>query len=145
MSTSSRFAVAVHVLTVLGFVDEAGMDRVSSDMIAKSVGTHPVVIRAMLKSLRSAGLVRSREGRGGGVSLARAPSKISLSDIFRAVESESLLAPNDRPEFKVCPVSRNMKKIMSGVFDDVERAVSGSLKGRTLRDIVDQVTMSENS
>jgi Rrf2 family protein len=130
---------------MLGYANEAGIDRISSQMIAKSVGTHPVVIRALLKSLRSAGLVRAREGRGGGVSLARSASKISLSDVFRAVEAENLLAPNRRPEFKGCPVSRSMKKIMSGVVADGEDAVTGSLKGKTLEDIVHRLTMSENS
>ncbi len=145
MSSSSRFAVAVHVLAVLGFAGEAGVDRVSSEMIAKSVGTHAVVIRELLKSLRAAGLVRAREGRGGGVSLARPASKISLRDVFAAVEADHLLAPNQRPELKVCPVSRRIKPIMSAVFSDVERAVASSLKGKSLKDIIDQVTMSENS
>jgi Rrf2 family protein len=139
MSSSSRFAVAVHVLTVIGFAGGRGMNRVSSQMLATSVGTHPVVIRELLRSLKAAGLIRSTEGRGGGASLAKPASKMSLREIFLAVEGEHLLAANERPEFKPCPVSRNMKKIMGDVYKDVDRAVGTALKGRSLQDLVDLV------
>jgi Rrf2 family protein len=147
LASNSRFATAVHVLAVLGFLDESGVDRVSSGLLASSVGTHAVVIRSLLKSLKAAGLVRSTEGRGGGVSLSRPPSKISLRDVFQAVESETLLVPNGRPSNKLCPVSRNMKPIMLGIFGEVDEAVGLALKGKTLADVVREIakrTMSEN-
>src|SRR5678816_27793 len=100
-SSSSRFAVAVHVLAVLGYIERHGASSVSSRMIATSVNTNPVVIRKLLRSLKKAGLVRSKEGKGGGVRLAKNAALISLRDIYRAVEtSESLLGVNKRPIFK---------------------------------------------
>jgi DNA-binding IscR family transcriptional regulator len=45
MSTSSRFAVAVHVLTLMAWADE---EPLKSEQVAESVNTNPVVIRRML-------------------------------------------------------------------------------------------------
>jgi DNA-binding IscR family transcriptional regulator len=115
------------------------VDRASSEQLATSVGTHAVVIRGLLKSLKDAGLIRATEGRGGGVSLARPAAKIDLREIYLAVEAENILVPNARPEFKSCPVSRSMKKIMSGVYKDVDRVVGAVLQNSTLQDVVDQV------
>ncbi|MCA1734101.1 MAG: Rrf2 family transcriptional regulator, partial [Acidobacteria bacterium] len=54
MATSSRFAVATHILTVLAV---RGDEPSSSNLIASSVGTNPVVIRRLLGMLGRAGLV----------------------------------------------------------------------------------------
>ena len=71
MPGSPRFAVAIHVLAVLAFIERKGGERVSSSQIAMSVNTNPVVIRNLLKALKDAGLIRVKEGRGGGIRLGR--------------------------------------------------------------------------
>ena len=53
MSTSSRFAVAVHILTLLASAD----GPVPSSLIAGSVGTNPALIRRLVAQLADAGLV----------------------------------------------------------------------------------------
>jgi DNA-binding IclR family transcriptional regulator len=60
MSTNSRFAVAVHVLSLMAWSDE---EPLKSEQVAESVNTHPVVIRRMLVDLAQAGLVVSRVRR----------------------------------------------------------------------------------
>ncbi|TLS36864.1 Rrf2 family transcriptional regulator [Pseudalkalibacillus caeni] len=54
MRISSRFAVAVHVLSLFS-IDKSC--RCTSDWIAVSVNTNPVVIRRMLGKLKKAGFV----------------------------------------------------------------------------------------
>jgi DNA-binding IscR family transcriptional regulator len=49
MRTSCRFAMAVHVLAVLAYKDG---DRVTSELLAHSVNTNPVVIRRLLLTLQ---------------------------------------------------------------------------------------------
>jgi Rrf2 family protein len=143
MPTNSRFAIAVHTLAVLGYLQRHGVDRVSSQMVAQSVNTNAVVIRNLLRSLKKAGLIQSKEGRSGGVSLARSPSKISLIEIFTAVETSTLLCLNKKPEFKPCPVSRGMKHVLPPIFQEVDLAVARTLRGKTLKDIVDQISESD--
>ena len=57
MQTSSRFAVAVHILSLMAGADD---EPIKSDQMAGSVNTNPVVIRRILCSLSRAELVTSQ-------------------------------------------------------------------------------------
>jgi DNA-binding IscR family transcriptional regulator len=84
MHTSTRFAVAIHILTLLA-QDQRG--PATSEAIAGSVKTNPVVIRRVLARLRNQGLVESQPGSGGGGGLLRAPSAITQREINRAIDA----------------------------------------------------------
>ncbi len=139
MSTSSRFAIAIHTLAVLGFLKKHGVERASSRQIAKSVNTNAVVIRNLLSALKAAGLVESKEGKDGGVCLARAPAKISLQEIHAAVEGTGFLRLNKNSEFKACPVSCQMTGILHPIFAEVDSVVAKTLRGKTLKSIIDRI------
>ena len=139
MSASSRFAIAIHTLAVLGYLKKHGVERTTSQQIAKSVNTNAVVIRNLLRSLKKAGLVEAKEGKDGGVCLARVPSKISLQEIYAAVEETGILRQNKKSEFKFCPVSREMKGILYPIFAEVDEVVAKTLRGKTLQGIVDRI------
>jgi len=144
MTSNSQFAVAIHVLSVLGTLQEKNRKRVSSQQIAVSVNTNAVLIRNLVGLLKNAGLVLSKEGKGGGLSLARTPNKISLLEIYSAVHGDQgVLRLSDRPEFKSCPISRGMKKVLPHIFKEVDRAVEKTLKGRTLKNVMDQITIED--
>src|SRR5271166_34715 len=89
MSRSSRFVVATHVLSLLAFGEGEAM---TSEYIAGSVNTNPVVVRRILALLVKAGLVGSQEGAGGGVRLAKPAHSINLRDVYVAVEPDPLFA-----------------------------------------------------
>jgi DNA-binding IscR family transcriptional regulator len=80
--SNSRFAVATHVLTSLALAaeDDPGA-RLTSDELAASINTSPVVVRRIIGRLQAAGLVVAQTGRGGGAALAarRARSRCSTS------------------------------------------------------------------
>ncbi len=68
MTKNSRFTVAVHALALLSIVRGK---PATSDYIARSVNTNPVVIRRILGVLGKAGLVEThpgafRTGQGSG-------------------------------------------------------------------------------
>src|SRR3954468_6690239 len=83
MTRNSRFPVSVHILAYLAY---RGKTAVPSAEIASSVDTNPVVIRRLLGALLKARLVTAQKGATGGFALAKAPEKISLRDIYRAVD-----------------------------------------------------------
>jgi Rrf2 family protein len=139
MTDNSRFAIAVHTLAALGFLKKHGVERASSTMIAQSVNTNAVVIRNLIHSLKKSGLVLSKEGKAGGISLSKPPVKISLWDIFQAVEDSAILSLNKNPEFKPCPVSRGMKRILPSIFSEVDKAVAKTLKGKSLQEVIDRI------
>ncbi len=132
MAANSRFAVAVHALTLLAVHDG---ERSSSREVAGSVATNPVVIRRLLAQLTRAGIVTSAHGAKGGFVLAKPAAKISLFDVYRAVEEGGFFALPEKNNDK-CPVACRMKEILDGVFARVESKVLPELKRTTLADVV---------
>jgi Rrf2 family protein len=136
VTTSSRFATAVHILTVLGY--EA--DRlVTSDVLAVSVNTNPVVIRRLLRALSDAGLVESVPGKTGGSRLARPAAKITLLDAFAAVEPEELFGSHARQPDPNCAVGGKIVKLLRPRFDHAKGALAASLRRTTIADLLRDV------
>lgn len=133
MAANSRFAVATHTVAVMAYF---GKQFVTSEMIAGSVNTNPVVIRRILSALTKAGLCESQTGKMGGSRLARKPSEINLFEIYRAVETEGFFALHAKPANKKCPVSCNIKTLLSNVFQNCDQAVEKTLKKTTVADLV---------
>src|SRR5205085_12209386 len=101
MSMNSRFAVAVHALTLMAWSDD---EPLKSEQIAVSVNTNPVVIRRMLCELAEDKLVVSHTGATGGSRLARKPAQISLLDVYRAVECTNIFSLHPKRPSHRCPV-----------------------------------------
>lgn len=133
MSTSSRFAVAVHVLTLMAWSDD---EPVKSEKVAASVNTNPVVIRRILCELAQARLVISQTGSAGGSRLARKPSEITLLDIYQAVESRGVFSLHRQQPSQRCPVGINIETVLGEVLEEVNSAVEHVLTKITIEDVV---------
>jgi Rrf2 family protein len=136
MAESCRFAFAVHILAVLAHQRGPG---VTSDALAGSVNTNPVVVRRILSSLRRAGLVCCAKGAGGGATLCREPETIALDEIYRAIEPQrSLAGKRHHPNLR-CPVGRQIKRVLEDVYASAQDALEASLAERTLADALESV------
>lgn len=136
MAANTRFAVALHLLTALGYAREA---RSSEELGAGTVGTHPVVLRRILSRLVKAGLVEAQAGRSGGFRLARPPAAIDLAAVYHAVEDDRLFAVHENAVVKSCPVSVAIRPLLSGVFEGAENALGRYLAGRRLSEVLDRI------
>ena len=136
VSTSSRFAVGAHVLTVLA-LNRA--EPVTSEFIAGSVNTNPVVIRRVLGALRAARLVTSQGGNGGGWRLVGAPEAITLRDVYRAVENEALFPLHHRPPNPSCPVGRHIQQVLTRRLAGATGALEEELARTTVADMLREV------
>jgi len=139
MNTSSRFAVAVHVLSLLATTE----GTVSSTLIAGSVNTNPVLIRRILGQLGKAGMTQSVRGTAGGSLLAKAPVEINLLDVYRAVEEPGVLALHRSDPNPACDVGRNITRVLGGVFDRAQDAVERVIESMTLQDILRQLKVKQ--
>lgn len=61
--------------------------------IAESQGLSEKYLEALLSRLRAAGLLAAQRGPQGGYVLARSPERISLRDIYDALENPEPYAP----------------------------------------------------
>ncbi|THF84134.1 Rrf2 family transcriptional regulator [Cohnella fermenti] len=132
MAISSRFSVAAHILTL---IHQKEGDRLTSEFIASSVNTNPVVIRRILGMLSKAGLVRTSAGVAGA-RLARPLGEITMLDVYRAVQSEQeeLFAMHEHPN-PACPVGRNIQASLDHVFLDAQRAMEAQLASVTMEQL----------
>src|SRR6185369_3597783 len=113
MRTSCRFAVAVHVLAVLAYKEG---EPVTSALLAGSVNTNPVVIRRLLLLLQAAGFIDTRKGAGAGSRLSRAPRRITLAEVYQAVETDEPFASHSKRPNRACPVGNCIQAALEKVF-----------------------------
>jgi Rrf2 family protein len=135
MTTSSRFAVAVHILTLLAQSDEP----VPSSMIAGSVGTNPALIRRLIGVLTEAGVVTTTMGSTGGAVLARPASAITLLDVFRATETTALITLHQSAPNPACMVGREITGALQTVATRAQAAMDASLAAITIAGMLDEV------
>ena len=136
MCTSSWFAVAVEVLTILGLAE---VEAVRSEHVACSVNTNPVVIRRILCALGRAGLVTSQTGAAGGSRLARRPDRITLREVYRAVEPPSIFSLHRQPPSRECLVGMNIESVLEDVLGEVDGAIDQVLGRITLERVMRSV------
>lgn len=139
MRTSCRFAVAVHVLAVLAYKQG---EPVTSGLLATSVNTNPVVIRRLLLALQEAGFIETRKGAGFGSRLSRAPARISLAEVYRAVETDEPFARHPKRPNQACPVGQCIQAALERVFASAEVALERELAKTKLADILESVKAS---
>ena len=133
MSTNSRFAVAVHVLSLMAW---SGEEPLKSEQVAESVNTNPVVIRRILKELAEAGLVVSQTGSLGGSRLANDAAKMTLLDVYQALEYGGVFSLHRQPPSRDCPVGVNIETVLGDVLLEVDSAVERVLENITINDVV---------
>lgn len=121
---SSRFSMAVHMLWLIA-VSSAPL---TSDHIAGSVNTNPVIIRKLIGKLKKAGLVDVRPGVGGA-SLLKSCDQITLLDIYRAVEVSDdgeLFNFHNNPNLK-CPVGSSIGAALGAELLEAQQALENKL------------------
>lgn len=133
MSTiSTRVSVAVHVLAYMAW--KRG-EAVTSERVAESVNTNPVVVRRIMGALRNAGMVTVQPGVGGGAQLARDPGQITVLDVYRAVEDGDELFSLHRPPAGHCSVGGNIHDVLRGIFCRARQSMEQELSTVTIADV----------
>jgi Rrf2 family protein len=132
-----RFTVSIHVLCLLAAKQK---EPQTSEFIAGSVNTNPVVIRRILAVLRRAGLVRSQPGVSGGWALVAAPSAITLGRLYQIVNPGTVFSMHARAPNARCPVGRNIQRGLSIHYFKAQTAMETELARSTIADVLADVT-----
>jgi Rrf2 family protein len=136
MAANSRLTIAVHALAWMTLAQRRGSELLTSDQVAASVNTNPVIIRRSLGDLRRAGLVTVRHGAGAGWSLARTPEEITLLDVYHAVEQEPLFGMHHTEPNLECPVGRGIRPALGHVYRGVEQTLRRELGRTSIADVL---------
>jgi len=116
MNKDTRLSDVLHVLLHMAQFDEP----LTSDVLAKSMGTNPAVFRRTMAGLREAGYVQSGKGHGGGWQLARPLQQISLLAVYKALGRPNLFAIGNRSDHPDCLVEKNVNAILADTMAQAE-------------------------
>lgn len=136
MQISSRFTIGLHILTAIDMFQKDY--KVTSDFLAGSIRTNPVVVRKILSQLKKAGLIHSSQGVAG-ITMAKPLEEISFYDVYSAiepVEDGDLFRFHDDPN-PDCPVGRNIHGLLDGKLREIQSAMEEKMRGYTLADLHD--------
>lgn len=134
MKISNRFSVAVHILSLLAINPST---HSTSEWIAGSVGTNPVIIRRISGQLKKAGLITVRAG-SGGASLDKGLDEINLLEVYRAVdvvEEGQLFHIHEEPN-PSCPVGANIQVVLELLLARAQNAMEKVLSEITMEELV---------
>ena len=127
---NQELAIALHILGALACRPNCA---VTSEELARSFGTGPIVLRRVLSKLRKAGLITTQRGPGGGSSLARDASRTRLLDAFEALdESKEILRRHPSSDDGIGGV---IGTYINEIYDDAEQALLNRLKATTVEDM----------
>ena len=136
MQISSRFTIATHMLIILAL--EGKKQKLTSDILAGSVGVNPVIIRKTLSQLKNAGLISVARGTGGA-DIIKDLEDISLFDIYCAVEclgkSGQLFSFHDKPNPE-CPIGKNIHNVLDNRLEAIQKAMEAELAQTSLAEVV---------
>lgn len=138
MQISSRFTIAVHILTALDYFGPEM--KATSSFLAGSVGVNPVIVRNVLGSLKAAGLINSSQGKSG-IELTQPLEKISFYDVYQAVDcvkDEGLFHFHENPN-PACPVGRHIHNGLDEKILRVQQAMENEMKSIFVADVMKDV------
>jgi Rrf2 family protein len=116
MNRDTRLSDVLHVLLHLGQVE----GPVTSEVLARSIGANPAVLRRTMAGLREAGHVQSGKGHGGGWRLARPLRQITLLAVYEALDQPNLFAIGNRSDRPDCLVERSVNAAMADTMARAE-------------------------
>jgi len=131
MKRDSRLSSVLHALLHMAEHDGA----MTSDALARCLGTNPVVVRRTMAYLRRAGLVTSDRGHAGGWRTKADLSTITLHQLHEALGEPAVFAIGNRNDTPGCLVEQSVNAALDHAFADAEALLLARFSEITLADL----------
>lgn len=137
MSYSLSFSKAILVVIFISDkIRQGKFEFLSTEMISKVLNIPKPTLVKILQSLSMDGIIETREGKQGGIRLMKDPSKITILEIFNAVEKGkplfqtqfNIMAEGKRPD--------NAQKSIKGLLNRAEEQMKNTLAHKTIEEIL---------
>lgn len=140
MNRDTRLSGVLHVLLHLGQVEKP----LTSEILAKTMGTNPAVFRRTMAGIRNAGYVHSEKGHGGGWTLTRPLTELTLLDVYSALGDPTLFAIGNRNEASNCKVETAVNEALSETMVEAKALLTKRFGQITLDQIAPKMTCANN-
>lgn len=137
MQITSRFTVAIHTLICIAHYE--GIKKVTSNLLASSIGADATIIRRLISQLQTAGIITVKAGIGGAY-LTKKLSEITLFDLFKAINAnqDNFFKFYDNPNC-TCPVGNNIHAVLDSHLNDIQEAMYKKMQGINLQTLYDEI------
>ena len=142
MRISTRFSDAIHLIC---FLDIYQNQKLTSEFIASSIQTSPVMVRQIMGQLRKVGLLETTRGTANP-RITKPLGQISLYDVYLALEESD----GPHPIFEIdydtnpeCIVGGNIQGVLENFYEDAKQAAMAKLQQRTIADVVSQIKIAQ--
>nr|WP_260167654.1 Rrf2 family transcriptional regulator [Amphiplicatus metriothermophilus] len=132
MRNDRRLSRMLHVLIHMARHD----GPMTSEAIARMLGTNPVLIRRTMAGLRDAGYVSSEKGHGGGWAITADLNAVTLLDVHRAVGGPRLFAIGIEHPEPGCQVAIVVNEALGDALQEAERLLVTRLGSISLAALV---------
>lgn len=143
MHISTKCSIAVHCLIVIAEYGE--QKKLTSEMLARSSGINPVIIRNIVSALKKEGILSVKTGTGG-TTLTCPLEEITLYRVCKTLEPnflDKLIGIHAKPS-PFCPVGKNIHQVLDASYDKVREDLQDSLQGISMKDIMDRYHSLQN-
>lgn len=128
MKKNSRLSAVLHALLHMAERNAP----MTSEELAACLSTNPVVVRRTMAGLREAGLVNSGRGHGGGWTISRDLSTITMRDVYAALGEPMLFQIGHAVEMPGCLVEQAVNRALDDAMRDAEALLVARLSEVTL-------------
>lgn len=135
MAMSTKLSVAVHILSL---IELGPADQMTSEFIASSVNTNPVVVRRLMSQLKKANLIHSMRG-ATKTYLLKEPQEITLYDVYEAVELDREIFNIHQNTNPKCMVGATIQEVLEEGFSKAQRQMEAELKQVTLASVIQDI------
>ena len=140
MKMSTRFSDAIHILAFIVIYKEKV--QLSSDTIASSIGTSPVVVRRLMAQLKKGGLLTAVPGFADPT-LKKPAEVVTLLDVYLTIEGEKPLFSVHPKTNPACVVGGNIQPTLTEYYRQAEVAAKAKLQQTTLQDLIDTILVRQ--
>lgn len=141
MSYSLSTSKAILVVIFISDKIKQGMyEFLSTKVIAETLDIPRPTLVKILQNLTTAGIVETKEGKQGGIRLAKQPSNITVLDVFTAQE---IGKPLFQTSFQISAVGKRpdtAQKSVSDLLVSAEEAMKKALGTKSISDILDEMS-----
>lgn len=140
MSYSLSLSKAIMVVVFVSDKIEQGMyDFLSTRMISEVINIPKPTLVKILQNLTKAGILETKEGKNGGIRMAKSPKELTVLDVFNAMESDkslfqtsfNMLAEGKRPD--------KAQETVAEILNGAEVEMKKSLAQKTFSEILEEM------
>lgn len=125
------------ILAALAIKEKQGQKFVSLSEIAQEKHLSPRYLSQIILPLKKAGLVKSKEGIGGGYCLAKKPEKIKIIEILEVLEGPLAIVPCCAIKSQKCATKQCEKDCAAkSTWQQASALLAQFLANKTLKDII---------